>query len=170
LSSTKITRALAICAVCTATPRGAFAADLNLFPDWTLVAANVVVFLLLVYPTTRLLLRPLVGVLEERARRTEGALEQARAFAAEASETRVEIQTRLRDAYAAAHSRRGEILAEAEEAQRRAMDRARDDAVRILESVRASVGEEFSIARGSLREQAGKLAEEIAGRVLGRSV
>jgi F-type H+-transporting ATPase subunit b len=151
-------------------PWVAQAAALNLTPDPAILIADIVVFLLLVYPTSRLVLRPIVRIIEDREKRSEGALAGAESFSREAVELRRELEARLREAHASAQSRRGEILAEAEESQRQSLERARGDAGRIVESVRSSVAEDLSAARTSLAHEARTLAREAASRILGRAL
>ena len=52
-----------------ALPVDAHAAGLNLAPEMKLVALNIVLFVLLIYPVNRLLVQPLLRVLDERERR-----------------------------------------------------------------------------------------------------
>lgn len=146
------------------------AGALNLSPNPVILIADVVVFLLLVYPTSRLLLRPIVRIIEDREKRSEGALAGAESLSLEAVELQRELEVRLREAHARAQGRRAEVLAEAEEAQRESLDHARDDAGRIVDSVRRSVADDLSAARTSLADEARTLAREAASRILGRAL
>lgn len=146
------------------------AGALNLSPNPLILIADVVVFLLLVYPTSRLLLRPIVRIIEDREKRSEGALAGAESLSHEAVELQRELEVHLREAHASAQGRRAEVLAEAEEAQRESLERARGDAGRIVESVRRSVAEDLSAARTSLADEARTLAREAASRILGRAL
>lgn len=146
------------------------ASELNLFPDPRHVLLNLAIFLALVWPTKRFLLDPLLGVLEARAERTAGALEQAEGLLREAAETRKGFETRLAGAHAEAEARRTELLAEGEAQAREAVQAARDDAARSVEAVRETVSTELTEARRSLREDAATLASEAAGRILGRAL
>ncbi len=152
-------------------PALAFAASgLNLVPDLTLLAANLVVFGLVIYPTQRWLLAPVVRILTERERRTLGALESAQSLQAEAVQVRKELERELARARADAHARRSAILGEAEAEQGRILEEARTDSARALEAVRSSVEGELADARRTLQSDARELSREAAARILGRAL
>jgi F-type H+-transporting ATPase subunit b len=157
--------------VTTAWPATASAAEsLNLFPDPVKVAIHVAVFLALVYPTSRFLLRPLVRMFEERERLTAGALGQMDTLLGEAAQLRQTLEARLEEARERAHAQRLAVLQEAEEEERRQLVEAREEAARTLEQARASIQEEVETARQTLRTEAEGLARALASKVMGRSV
>jgi F-type H+-transporting ATPase subunit b len=150
-------------------PASAGAAEaLNLFPDPLHVLVNVAVFLLLIYPVSRFLLRPLVRTLEERERRTEGALSRVDSLLAEATQRRESVENRLEAAREEAQGGRGEILQRAEEEESQKLGQAREEAARILEQAREAIAGDVEAARESLRADADALAQELASKVLGR--
>lgn len=153
-----------------AIPVPALASDLNLYPDVTTVATNIALFLLLIYPVNRLLVQPLLQVLDEREARTSGALTQASRLGEEARAARIAIEARLVEARAAAQLRRNAILADGEPRERAVLEAARADANGIVESVRTSVQAELAEARGALPADARALAREAAARILGRAL
>lgn len=146
------------------------AGELNLYPDPVQVLVNVVVFLLLIYPTTRFLLRPLVRILEERERRTAGALDRVEAMLGEAAHLRQTLESRLDEARERASVQRAARLQETESEERQILTEARDGAARTLEEARSSIASEVAAAREELRSEADALAREIASRVVGRSL
>jgi F-type H+-transporting ATPase subunit b len=143
---------------------------LNLFPDPLKVAINVVVFLLLIYPTSRFLLRPLVRTLEERERRTEGALRSMDALLGEAAQLRETLEARLDEARERAQAQRAAVLQEGEEEERRELAEAREQAAHELEEARAEIAAEVDAARETLRAETENLSRELASKVLGRSL
>jgi len=151
-------------------PATAFAAGLNLEPNFPLVALNVVVFLLLVYPTNRFVLGPLVRVLEERERRTAGAREEAARTLEGSAELQRDLDARMRAARERARARHAEIAAAAQEEIRRVLAEARDGANAELELVRSGVAGQLESARATLRTDASALAREIAAKLLGRAL
>ena len=156
-------------AAAAAPPTTARAAEaLNLIPDPAHGLVNVVVFLLLIYPVTRVLLRPLVRTLEERERRTEGALGRVDALLEEAGRLRESVESRLAAAHEEARGGRGEIIQRAEEEESRKLGAAREEAARTLEQARESIAGDVEAARESLRAEADALAQELASKVLGR--
>ncbi len=153
-----------------ALPAEAHAADLNLIPEVGIVATNVALFLLLIYPVNRLLVQPLLRVLDERAARTSGALAQSQKLVDDSRAARTELEAGLADARARAQVRRNAILGDGETEERALLDAARAEATRAIESVRRSVEAELGEARTALQNDARTLAREAATRILGRAV
>lgn len=146
------------------------AAELNLIPDAAVVASNVALFLLLIYPVNRLLVQPLLRVLDERAARTSGALAQSQKLGDEARSQRVDLEARIAQARSQAQARRSAVLADGEVQERAVLEAARDEAAGMVETVRASVQSELSEARRALQSDARALAREAATRILGRAL
>lgn len=145
-------------------------ATLNLEPNPTWVVLNLVVFALLLYPTQRLLLGPLVRILEEREERTTGALSRAATLREQTSALQVDLEARLTRTRADAAVHRGRILEETEAEERQLLEAARAETARTLETVRSRIAEELEVARQTLREDAPALAREAVARILGRSL
>jgi F0F1-type ATP synthase membrane subunit b/b' len=124
----------------------------------------------LIYPVNRLLVQPLLRVLDERESRTSGALAQSQKLADEARTARTELEAGLNEARARAQARRAAILGDGETQERALLDAAREEASRALEGVRSSVQSELAAARTSLQTEARALAREAATRILGRAV
>lgn len=157
-----------VSATALAVPGSARAAELNLFPDWGVVAVNVVVFLALIYPTHRYVLRPLVDVLHRREERTSGSLEAAAEAEGEAAELEQRLEVGLIEARQRAQARRNELGAEAQRREREIIDGARSDARETIERMRGELEQQLESARGALRADAEALAGEAAERILGR--
>jgi len=151
-------------------PLSAEAADLNLIPDAAVVATNVALFLLLIYPVNRLLVQPLLRALDERAQRTSGALAESEKLGDDSRARRVELETRLSEARARALVRRSAILADGEVEERAVLDAARGEAGANIENVRRSVAAELAEARSGLQTDSRALASEVATRILGRAL
>jgi F-type H+-transporting ATPase subunit b len=152
-------------------PSSAAAAEgLNLFPDPIQVAVNVALFAILIFPVTRLLLRPLVSSLEERERRTTGALARVDTLLGEAAQMRETFEARMVEARERAAAQRGAVLQQAEAEERRILTEARAEAARALEEARETIAGEVAAAREELRADADALAREIASGVLGRKL
>lgn len=153
-----------------AIPASAQAADLNLIPDAVSVATNVALFLLLIYPVNRLLVSPLLRVLDERAERTSGALAQSERLAEQSRAARTDLDARLAEARSRAQARRLAILSDAEAEERAILEAARTEAVGNVETVRRAVSAELADARTGLESEARSLAREVATRLLGRAL
>lgn len=141
---------------------------LNLVPDWTVLGVNLIALALLIYPVNRWLLAPLVQVLLAREERTSGALARATRLSDETAQLQTEVEARLADARARGLVGRGQIMSEAQEAERRLLTAAREEAGSAIDAVRASVREELEGARNALQRDARQLAREAAVQVLGR--
>jgi len=153
-----------------AIPVSARASELNLIPDAAVVATNVALFLLLIYPVNRILVQPLLRVLDEREARTAGALAQSRQLGEAARATRVDLEARLSEARARAQARRSAVLGEGELEERAVLEAAREAASAVVDSVRQSVETQLAEARKDLQTDARSLAREAATRILGRAL
>ncbi len=153
-----------------ALPEIASAADFNLEPYWPTVAVNVAVFLILIYPVNRLLVQPLLHVVEERESKTYGALDRATQLETQTRETAAQIEARLAEARGRAQSRRTAILADAEREERALLEAASNDAAQSIDTVRSAVAAELADARTALEVDARTLAREAASRLLGRAI
>ncbi len=151
-------------------PAPALGAVLNLNPDPTIVAANVVLFLALIYPVNRWLLRPMVDLIRERERRSSGTADEASSTRGDIQRLRVELEQGLHSARERAAGGRNEIAAAGQQQEREVLARAREEAVRTVDAVREGVSRELETARSALREEAGALAREAAAKILGRSL
>lgn len=153
-----------------AAPASAQAADLNLIPNMVVVATNIVLFLLLIYPVNKLLVSPFLRVLDERAERTSGALAQSERLRDEARGSQADLEARLAEARGRAAARRNEILAAGEAQERAELAVVREESERTVNEVRRSVQAELADARGTLQTDARALAREVATRILGRAI
>ncbi len=153
-----------------ASPVPARAAELNLIPDAVVVATNVALFLLLIYPVNRLLVQPLLRVLDDRAARTSGALAQSQQLGDDARAARSDLEASQNEARVRAQAKRSAILGEGEVEERAVLEGARDEATQSIESVRRSIQGELVAARHALQTDARALAREAATRILGRAL
>ena len=119
---------------------------------------------------TQILFKPFLSVLQERRNRIEGAEKRAKDLQQQAEE----LIERYREAIAAGQAQgagiRDEIrktsLAEETEILQKAMEQAN----RLIQEVKTRIAEEARAARTELRLQAQNLSREITEKILGRSV
>lgn len=177
-----IVSAALLLAVALAAPAYAAEGSLEIAPDiWPVIGDPLrwpqtrffqllVLFVLLIVPVNYLVLRPLLGVLDERAARIEGARKRASEIGVQADA----VFGRYQSAIEAARK-------QAEEGRNRALDDARGDQARILADARRAAEAEMGAARSgvagaldgaraSLRQEHEALAREAAERVLGRTL
>ena len=142
---------------------------LKIPPDYTFLV-EIVIFVVLWLSLRRLWFEPALRVIRERARRSEGAVEEARAIQSEAERLRAEHAAALDQARSEAQREMKAMVRIAEAEQKQLIADARDDAQRTLTDVRARIAEEVTAARTGLREQAREIARDVARTILGRAV
>ena len=119
---------------------------------------------------TKLLYRPLLGVMAERTHAIKKSLEEAQAARAEAQRERLEHAAKIQAAYAEAQAIRATALHEAGEEQRRLVEAARAEAARLVDSARAELEQDVRRARQELRREVGDLAVGVAEQLIRRSL
>ena len=130
-------------------------------------AVPTVVFVVLVYGVYSVLVhKPLAAVLGERYRRTEGAIEKARADIAAAEARTADYEQRLREARAAIFKRQEASRRKALQARAAALAEARDRARIQVQQAREALEKEKVAAQASLKAEAARLAAEIIRSIL----
>jgi F-type H+-transporting ATPase subunit b len=164
----KLAVSLAFAAAVTALPSVASAADLNLLPHWPQVAINIVAFGLLIYPVNKLMISPLLHLIEARQQRTEGSVDEAARLDAEGVELTARLEAQSLEARARAQARRAAIMSDTESQERALLTAASGDAAKTIESVRSAIDADLVAARAALQTEVRALANEAATRLLGR--
>ncbi len=167
-----MSRIRAVCALLVCWPATALAAEgggglINLDRSLIIQAIN---FALLLFLLSKVLYRPLVGKLEERAEAIRKSLDEAKAARAAAEREREEHAAKLQAAHAEAQAIRAQALKEAGEEQRRLVEGARAEATRLVESARAELDQEVRRAREALRQEAADLAVSVAEKLIRKSL
>ncbi|MCP4007165.1 MAG: ATP synthase F0 subunit B [bacterium] len=152
------------------TPFDAAAAALNLSPDFQLVGLNLLVFSLLIYPVNKLVIQPLLGVIQEREELSTGTAERADGVRQESLAAQQELETQLVAMRVEAQSKRVEILGDADQQERSILEQARERAGESIDDVRRTISLELGEARQSLQSDAQTLAQEAASKILGREL
>ena len=130
----------------------------------------IVIFFAFTFVLKSLILEPTQKLLEERAKRTTGALAEAEKMRDEAADMQAEFDRKLAEARIAGGNAGDQVRREAEAEEHRILDTARTDASRLVEEVRGRIGAESEQARSALRQDADTLAKLVAEKVLGRAV
>lgn len=110
--------------------------------------------------------KPFAAVLGERRRRTEGAVEKARADIAAAEARTADYEQRLREARAAMFRAQEERRQSALQARASAISEARAKAQAQVDQARAGIEHDKLKAQAGLEAESGRLAAEIIRRVL----
>lgn len=142
---------------------------LKIPPDQTFVV-QIIIFALLWIVLRRWWFEPALHVIQERRRRSEGAVAEAQTVRAEAERLRLEHAAALDQTRAEAQRELQDILRKAEAEQRTLIEEATAEAQGALAEVRSSVTDEVAAARRALQEQLQDIAREAARRVIGRAV
>jgi F-type H+-transporting ATPase subunit b len=151
-------------------PAHAAEGGLQIVPDPVRLLLLLGLFLVLIPILNGLVFRPLLGVLEERERRIEGARSQASALAGQAGELVERHDGAVRSVREAANAERAATVEEARRAHQRALAEARAHAEQQMAGTRGEVAAAVEAARSSLRREAEPLAREAAERLLGRKL
>lgn len=152
-------------------PGAAYAAGggLEIIPDLTRLLTLLVLFVILVPMLNKLLFRPLLGVLEERARRIEGSRSRATELAQQAASLLARHDEAIRQARENAHAELTRVVEEARSRHQAVVGEARSSAEAEITGARAELARATENVRGALGAEAEPLAREIAARLLGRS-
>jgi len=152
-------------------PRIAAASEggLEIYPDPTRLLVLLVLFVILVPVLNRLLFKPLLGVLDARAERIEGARVRAAELAQQAAALLARHDEAVRQARETAHVEQAGLVEEARRAHQATVGEARSAAEREVVGARGEIGRAAATARGALGAEAEPLAREITARLLGRS-
>lgn len=127
-------------------------------------------FWVTVIVVSKLAIRPLLKVIEEREKRTEGARAEAADLEARFKERLQAYESRLAETRQKASDERAAIRAAAAAAVDKVLSAARDDAGKAVDQVRATIESERARAREDLKKQAESLAAELAAKALGREI
>ncbi len=127
--------------------------------DWKLLLAQVVNFLILLWVLRRFAYRPMLQFLDDRSKKIEAGLRDAKL----ASEKLSEMERKEREVLEAAKKESGAIVARAKESAEKMSEKiiaeSREEATRILTEARKKIENE----RESLRTE---MKQELAGLVL----
>ena len=137
--------------------------DLTFFAHFILFTAFVVLM-------KDLVLDPLLRVFDERDRRTRGAIEGAREMDEQAIALKQDFEGKLEGVRREAAVDRERARSRVKKAESELMDSARAKVAETLKTGTMEIALEVDRIRKDLDAQQGKLASEIAGRVLGREV
>jgi F-type H+-transporting ATPase subunit b len=130
-------------------------------------AIPTVVLLLTLYGLYHVILhKPLVAVMAERRKRTQGAVEKARADIAMAASRATEYETRLRDARLAIFHGLDQRRKQALEARAAAVAQARERAQQLVAQAKAQIEAECAASRETLAADSDRIANQIIGTLV----
>ncbi len=139
------------------------------FPDWTFLL-QIALFLLLWTFLRRSLFEPNFAVLKEREERGAGAVKEASRVKAEAQAMGEQYATQLLAARTGATQQVDALYRDAEAQAQSVINAAREEATQTIAQMRDSLQKEIAEARNSLEVRAPEFSNEIAQKLLGRSL
>ena len=142
---------------------------LDINPDPVRLLLLLGLFVILVPILDRLLFKPLLGVLEAREARIEGARVRAGELSQQAAALLARHDEAVRQARETAHVEHVRLVEEARRAHQVTVGEARTAAEREIVGARGEILRTADSVRGALGAEAEPLAREIAARLLGRS-
>ena len=131
---------------------------------------QLLLFFIVAFIGSRLLFRPYLRMRDERAAGIEGARDEAVRLSTEADARLAHYEKEIAVARSRAQDERRTMRTEAAVQQREATEKARADAGKAFDDARLRVERETNLARQQLMPRATQVAEEIAGKLLGRKV
>jgi F0F1-type ATP synthase membrane subunit b/b' len=143
---------------------------LVLIPDMTKVVVLLVGFVALVPVVSSLIVRPVYGVIDERAERIDGARKRAAALEESANEVLTRYENAVREVREESERERRQHIDAARSEHAQITGRARAEAEREIEQSQTELQASLSDARAGLRTTAEDLARQAAERILGRPV
>jgi len=137
--------------------------------DYTIVY-QIIIFLILWAILSKVLFHPYLALLDERERKTAGALREASDLEREGERLRVEYEEKIAQAQAAGYAAREAIVNEANRQREKLLAQAREEAARELEKVREEVQMQMQKERQLAAAEAANIARDMVSKILGRSV
>jgi len=156
--------------VLAAGPAAAAGGGIEIMPSPDKIIPLIVLFLLMVVPVNRLILQPLLAVLDEREVRIAGAREHADEIARRADETLSSYEANIASARAEAEAERRATLEHARGRHAARVAEERGTGETLVAEARAEVALGLETARAQLQGQAEELARQAAEKMLGRSL
>ncbi|MCH8134009.1 MAG: hypothetical protein E2O66_03195 [Deltaproteobacteria bacterium] len=135
-----------------------------------LLISLLVFFLLLIWPVNKLLIKPLLDVIDAREDRIVGTRARAEKLAADADKVIERYESSIRIAHEEAQRDRKQALTVARRESVSHTAEARAGVEQEIETALAQITGELTQARSTLRTQAEQLATEAASTVLGRDL
>lgn len=137
--------------------------------DWTLIL-QFINFIVLLYLLNRILFQPLRAMMEKRQDTIAGSHAHARDLQADIDDKMNRYQQQLAEAKKLANEERAHIRKLALEEESKMLATAQSRAGARMDQIREQVGQETRRASQTLKKQSTALAQQIATKILGRSL
>src|SRR5262244_755979 len=137
--------------------------------DYTIVY-QIILFLILWAILSKVLFHPYLSLLDERERKTAGALREAGELEREGERLRVEYEEKIAQAQAAGYAAKEAIVREANSQREKLLAQAREESAHLLENARAEVRAQMDKERQLAVAEAETIAREMVSKILGRNI
>jgi F-type H+-transporting ATPase subunit b len=138
-------------------------------PDWT-VGIQIVNFLFLIFVLNLLLFRPIRKILQQRREKIKGMESAIENAGKSVQEKESAFERAIRDARSKGLKEKEALVKQAEEEERRQVEAISSKAQAELEEMRRKIAADAERTRHSLQQQIGAFANDIAQKILGRTV
>ena len=143
---------------------------MNIIPDWQQVLLNTLPFLVAIVGMYRIILRPMLKHLLAREAAIKGGLAEAERIEAEIAARMAEYDAQLAQARDEIGTLRAAKRAEAQAGYDTVIEAARSTAQTQIADALGEITAANAAAESQLRAMSGEIADQVAGRVLGRSI
>jgi len=134
------------------------------------IIVQIVNFLLLLFVLNLILYRPIRGVLNRRREEMEGLKSAAEDLLGKAGEREKDIEEGMAEARRAGHKEKDACKAEGMDEQTTILREAGDSAARKIAEARTETDGKVAEVRKALESQIAAFSEELAEKILGRSI
>jgi F-type H+-transporting ATPase subunit b len=138
--------------------------------DPTMVALQMIPFLVATVGLYLIIFKPMLKMLAERERNISGFRKEAELMQEEVDRKLEELEEQLKAARAEGQAERGKLRLAALAAEKAMLEAARSKANEMLTAARAVIAEERALAQAELRNSADELSKQITGTILGREI
>ncbi len=137
--------------------------------DYTIII-QAINFIILLWLLNRFVYKPILNILEERSRKTTGALKDAEKLVTDTSQMLENYERGLREAKVKANEERNRIRVQGVEKGGEILDEARKDALESINNFKSNIEKDSKEALDSLKRESHKLSSEIVKSILYRKV
>ena len=127
-------------------------------------------FLVLLWILNRFLYKPILEIMDKRKGRIKDSEDRVAELEQSTTEKWESYQSKLQEARIEANTEKERIKGEGIEAERSLLEAARSEASKQVEQARAEIQTETDRAKEFLKSQSDAIAQEIARKILGRSL
>ena len=143
--------------------------SIQLVPDGTLFL-HIAIILLMVFVLNATLFKPINRILEERERRTRGRSGEAQDILQRVEEKVTQYERTLREARAEGYRLMEQERSTAMNERQDSLSAVRDEISSSIAEQKEAIQEQVNIARGTLEDEARRLAAEIGAQILQRPI